>query len=179
MSEVKKNTVYLNRLDNTLPTELEEAGITKIRSCLQCGSCTASCPSGRRTALRTRLVIRKALLGLKDELLKGEDLWLCTTCYTCYERCPRKIEVTNTIIALRNMAASKGLMLQRHKEASALLLKTGHLVPIDKPSEEKRSSLGLLTAPPTTHSYPDALQEVQTLLRRLEFDTLIGQRGGI
>lgn len=36
---------------------------TNIWSCIQCGTCTASCESGKWTALKTRVIIRKVVLG--------------------------------------------------------------------------------------------------------------------
>ena len=57
---------------------------TKILSCIQCGSCTASCESGKWTALKTRNIVRKVVLG-DTSVLKDPDIWLCTTCFNCYE----------------------------------------------------------------------------------------------
>ena len=79
-------------IDPDFVDKIVEAGASRIRTCIQCGTCSAVCPSGQRTAFRTRETIRKALLGLKNEVLASSDLWLCTTCYACLERCPRQIK---------------------------------------------------------------------------------------
>ncbi|MHC1628815.1 MAG: CoB--CoM heterodisulfide reductase subunit C [Candidatus Nezhaarchaeales archaeon] len=168
-----RKPITINQLDRKLPEELIAAGVERIRECIQCGTCTASCPSGRRTAYRTRLIMRKALLGLKEDLLKSLDLWLCTTCYTCYERCPRKISVVETIIALRNMAAAKGFMLPRHKEISKYLIDYGHFVPINDANKKRRIEVGLSELPPTVHSYPEALEEVKKLFEITGFKKLV------
>ncbi len=170
-SLVVKGPITSEELGEELPHELKVAGIEK---CIQCGTCTGSCPSGRRTAYRTRVVIRKALLGLGRDLLKKDDLWLCTTCYTCYERCPKKIKTVEAIIALRNMAAARGFMLARHKEVAKYLVGFGHLVPINDPNKRRRAELGLSEIPPTVHSYPEALEEVKRLLEITDFTKLVG-----
>ena len=74
--------------DPVFAAELVEKGAKTLNLCFQCGTCTGSCASGRFTAFRTRKVVRRAQLGLKDQILPSDDLWMCTTCYTCYERCP-------------------------------------------------------------------------------------------
>ena len=73
--------------------------LQKIKACIQCGECSASCPSGRWSAMRTRKLIRKALVGL-ESVLSEPDIWMCTTCFNCYERCPRTIPVTDIILTL-------------------------------------------------------------------------------
>ena len=75
-----------------------------------------SCPSGRLTAFRTRQLIRKAQLGLKDDILQSPDLWMCTTCYSCVERCPRDVEIVDIITVMRNMAVKEGFMADEHKK---------------------------------------------------------------
>ncbi len=129
-----------------------------------------------RTALRTRKVIRKALLG-SDEVLKDEDIWLCSTCYTCYERCPRGVPVTDVIIKLRNLASQKGYIMDAHKKLTYLLIDTGHGVPIggtDNNWTKLRAAYGLEPIPPTTHSHPEAIEDIKTLVKDLHFDKLVG-----
>ena len=155
-----------------------DAGLEKIRACINCGTCTGSCPSGRRTAIRTRSVIRKALTG-DESVLSDIDIWLCSTCYYCYERCPRDIPVTDMIIKLRNIAVEEGYILDTHFTlASDIFYATGHGVPANDPEAHKkwrdlRESYGLPALPPTVHSYPEAVKECQTLMKEVGFRELL------
>jgi len=155
--------------------QLREAGFENISTCMQCGTCTSSCPSGRRTAMRTRQLIRRSLLG-DEGVLEGDDIWLCTTCYNCQERCPRDIKVTDAIILLRNMAAKRGHMLPAHKRVTEILSKTGHAVPINEENSKKRAQLMLPELPPTVHSHPDSLEEVKKLLTLTGFNKLVTEK---
>lgn len=163
----------INKISSEISDAVVADDLELIRSCFQCGTCTGSCPSGRRTALRTRAVIRKALLGL-EQVLDDPDIWLCSTCYTCFERCPRQVPVTDIIIKLRNLATQKGNILAPHKALTHILIDTGHGVPInDKKWNDLRESYDLNPVPPTTHSHPDAVKEIQTLVKSLKFDKLV------
>jgi heterodisulfide reductase subunit C len=174
---ISRETIDNEDIDTEFVDKIVKAGADRIRTCIQCGTCSSVCPSGRRTAFRTRELIRKALLGLKDEVLSSPDLWLCATCYTCLERCPRQIKVTDAIIIMRNMAVDHGFMLPQHKKASQKLLATGHAVPIDDANREMRKDLGLQELPPTTHSNKKALDQVQEIMKRTGFKDLIeGQK---
>ncbi|TFF94109.1 MAG: CoB--CoM heterodisulfide reductase subunit C [Promethearchaeota archaeon] len=154
-----------------------DAGLEKIRACINCGTCTGSCPSGRRTALRTRSVIRKALAG-DVTVLEDIDIWLCSTCYYCYERCPRDIPVTDMIIKLRNIAVEEGQILDNHLVlADDIFYKTCHGVPANQPDQQKwrdlRESYGLPALPPTVHSYPEAVEQCHELMEMTGFRKLL------
>ncbi len=172
-STIVRDIIDDEDIDPKFVDTLVEAGADRIRTCIQCGTCSSVCPSGRRTAFRTREIIRKALLGLKEEVLTSPDLWLCATCLTCLERCPRQIKVTDAIIIMRNMAVEEGFMLPQHRKASRKLIKTGHAVPLDDANREMRRELGLQEIPPTTHSSGEALEQVQEIMRRTGFIDLI------
>ncbi|MBY9006540.1 MAG: CoB--CoM heterodisulfide reductase subunit C [Candidatus Lokiarchaeota archaeon] len=156
-----------------------DTGLEEIRACINCGTCTGSCPSGRRTALRTRSVIKKALDG-DDSVLKDIDIWLCSTCYYCYERCPRNILVTDMVIKLRNIAVEKGYILEKHFNlAYNVFFKTCHAISAkgenNKKWRELRESYKLPSLPPTVHSYPEAVKECQTLMKEVKFKKLLDQ----
>ncbi|MFX1354855.1 MAG: CoB--CoM heterodisulfide reductase subunit C [Promethearchaeota archaeon] len=154
-----------------------DAGLEKIRACINCGTCTGGCPSGRRTAYRTRSAVRRALTG-DESVLKDIDIWLCSTCYTCYERCPRNIPVTDMIIKLRNIAVEEGFILDAHFDlATNIFYVTGHGVPASGEANKKwrdlRESYGLPPLPPTVHSYPEAVKECQDLMKSVGFTDLM------
>ncbi len=170
---ISRETIENDAIDPEFLDKVIEAGADRLRTCIQCGTCSSVCPSGRRTAFRTRELVRKALLGLKDEVLSSPDLWLCATCLTCLERCPRQIKVTDAIIIMRNMAVKEGYMLPQHRKTSQKLLETGHAVPLDDANQAIRKELGIPEIPPTTHSSEKALHDVQTILKRTGFKKLI------
>jgi heterodisulfide reductase subunit C len=162
---------------DSISEKFADAGLEKIRACINCGTCTGSCPSGRRTAFRTRVAIRKALRG-DESVLEDIDIWMCSTCYYCYERCPRDIPVTDMIIKLRNIAVEEGFILDNHLTlADDIFYKTCHGVPANQPEHQKwrdlRESYGLPALPPTVHSYPEAVKECHKLMELTGFRKLL------
>jgi heterodisulfide reductase subunit C len=83
--------------------------------------------------------------------LDDPDIWLCTTCYQCYERCPRDVRPTEVIIELRNYAAKLGHISAPHKKTIELLKTYGHGVPINDAVKKQREELGLDALPPTIY----------------------------
>ncbi len=170
---LKTNTI--TEITDDLSILLRDAGYLELSACIQCGTCSGSCPSGRKTALRTRSLMKKVQLGLRDEILSDKELWFCSTCYTCLERCPRGVPVTDVIIFLRNLAVQEGYMQAPHIALCKMFYVTGHGVPInDEKWNKLREFHKLSSVPPTTHQYPKAEKEVQTLLKSTEFDKLTG-----
>ena len=149
--------------DPDFTAEFIDSGIETVKHCFQCGTCSGSCPSGRRTPYKVRQIVRKCLLGLKEEVITDDALWMCTTCYTCQERCLRSVKIVEIIKKVRNIAAHAGYMAKPHKMTGVFVINTGHAVPINDAAKALRVKIGLPEVPPTTHAYPDALEEVQKL----------------
>ncbi|MBE6503118.1 MAG: CoB--CoM heterodisulfide reductase subunit C [Methanobrevibacter sp.] len=160
--------------DPDFTAEFIDAGIETVKHCFQCGTCSGGCPSGRRTPYKVRQIVRKCLLGLKEEVISDDALWMCTTCYTCQERCLRSVKIVEIIKKARNIAAHAGYMAKPHKMTGVFVMNTGHAVPINDDVKALRSKIGLPEVPPTTHANPDALVEVQKLCKITAFDELIG-----
>ena len=160
--------------DPDFTAEFIDAGIETVKHCFQCGTCSGSCPSGRRTPYKVRQIVRKCLLGLKEEVITDDALWMCTTCYTCQERCLRSVKIVEIIKKARNVAAHAGYMAKPHKMTGVFVINTGHAVPINDAVKALRVKIGLPEVPPTTHAYPEALEEVQKLCKITAFDELIG-----
>ena len=149
---IKKKYATLGEFDSQLFKDIEER--SKIFSCLQCGTCASSCLSGRYCAINTRLIIRKIILG-DLSVLEDPDIWLCTTCYTCTERCPRQIDITDAILELRNYATKLGNISPAHRAVVGYLKNFGHAVPINDETRKKRIELGLEELPPTLFKYKE------------------------
>ena len=168
--------------DPDFTAEFIDSGIETVKHCFQCGTCSGSCPSGRRTPYKVRQIVRKCLLGLKEEVITDDALWMCTTCYTCQERCLRSVKIVEIIKKARNIAAHAGYMAKPHKMTGVFVMNTGHGVPINDATKALRAKIGLPEIPPTTHAYPEALEEVQKICKITGFDELIGydeETGGL
>jgi heterodisulfide reductase subunit C len=167
-------TITRAEIDVNFKQAVMDAGAETLSLCFQCGTCTGACPSGRRTPYRVRTVVRRSLMGFKDDLISDDSLWMCSTCYECQERCPRGIKIVDIVKIARNYAAQAGYMAKAHKMTGSYVIKTGHGVPINDATKALRKRVGLSELPPTTHEFPEALEEVRTILKTTKFDSLIG-----
>ena len=79
-----------------------------VRACVQCGTCTASCPAAPAMDLSPRRMWRMVQMGLTEEVLRSKTFWLCSLCYQCQVRCPRGLPLTETITGLKRMAFERG-----------------------------------------------------------------------
>ena len=132
--------------------------------CYQCGTCTGSCPSAPRSTYRIRYFMRRQVLGLEDEILTDPDLWLCTTCYSCTDRCPRDIAPTDVIMSMRNFAYQRGIVPVNFLKTVQAIYQSGHGVPNNDVNRAARVRLGLEKDPPTTHKYPEFLPGIRQIL---------------
>lgn len=53
-------------------------------------------------------VIRKVVLD-DQTVLKSKTIWLCSSCFTCAERCPRDINITKIMEALRQVILRRNI----------------------------------------------------------------------
>ena len=70
-----------------------------LAACYQCGTCTAVCPLN----VPVRSIMRGAQVGIK-ELAITDALWNCATCRQCEVSCPRGVDITGVIHALRELS---------------------------------------------------------------------------
>jgi heterodisulfide reductase subunit C len=81
----------------------------KIKSCIQCGTCTGSCPVSYAMDISPRELIALFRAGDMETLLNSKSIWVCASCYACQSRCPSLIKVTDIIYALKRLAMEKGI----------------------------------------------------------------------
>ncbi len=77
-----------------------------LKACIQCGTCTGSCPNAEFMDLTPRKMWRLALMDRLEPLFSSKTFILCSSCYYCTLRCPRGLELT-TAMGLLKQAASK------------------------------------------------------------------------
>ncbi len=84
-----------------------------VQACIQCGTCTASCPNEFAMDLTPRRLWRMVLMGLQDDIFQSRTFSLCSSCYTCTLRCPRGLPLTGAMSALKQLAYDQGLSRYR------------------------------------------------------------------
>ena len=68
--------------------EIKEAGGDAFKLCFQCGLCDTVCPWNRVRTIQYSQDNPGSYLWSVTEI-EGEDIWRCTTCGRCPERCPK------------------------------------------------------------------------------------------
>jgi heterodisulfide reductase subunit C len=114
-----------NRIPGTLPaseqalrkTFLEQASLVpggeRIARCIQCGTCTGSCPVSYVMDISPRMVIALFRAGEIEKILRSRTIWICASCYMCTTRCPQAIKITDILYALKRTAMERGLYPDR------------------------------------------------------------------
>ncbi len=149
--------------ENTAPLKFSEeikhrlGGETIVR-CYQSGTCASSCPVTKVTdKYNPREIIKLSLLGERKEVLTGEAIWLCCSCYNCQERCPQEVEIADVIYTLRNITIQEGRIPDIYTAFAEGISNEGRIVPVSKFAEKKREEYGL---PPIKPANVDALKKI-------------------
>jgi Fe-S oxidoreductase len=78
-----------------------------FKYCYQCGLCDVVCPWNRVRNFSMRNIVRQATFGLSE--IEGEDIWRCTTCGLCPQRCPRGVKTIDVTVSVRRIASEAGI----------------------------------------------------------------------
>ncbi|MGO9018051.1 MAG: (Fe-S)-binding protein [Syntrophobacteraceae bacterium] len=92
---------------NEIIEVIKENGGETFKFCYQCGLCDIVCPWNRVTTFSMRKLIRQATFGLTE--IESEDIWRCTTCGSCPQRCPRGVKQIEAGVSLRRIATENGI----------------------------------------------------------------------
>jgi heterodisulfide reductase subunit C len=86
-----------------------EAGGERVNACFGCGTCVAGCPTVEAMDHPPRKLMRMINLGLREEVLNSDTIWLCASCNTCNTRCPRGVEIPAVMAAVKSIAIKEGI----------------------------------------------------------------------
>ena len=86
---------------------IKESGGDAYKRCFQCGLCDTVCPWNRVRDFSMRKIVRQATFGMTE--IESEDIWRCTTCGRCPQRCPRDVQQIESGVALRKIATEYGV----------------------------------------------------------------------
>lgn len=106
MGEVNLSQV-MDRNRSFVDRVIAESG-QDIRQCYQCAKCSGGCPGSSAMDYPPNQIIRMLMLGMREEVLKSQTIWVCMGCNTCTTRCIRDIEVAGVMDILRQEAIRAG-----------------------------------------------------------------------
>lgn len=103
--EIQEKVKFEKDLDRDFMDEVRESSFSEeISRCIQCGTCSSSCPMAEYMDYTPRKIIAMIKHGFKDEVLKSFTPWLCASCYNCQVRCPSNIKITDIMYTLKRKA---------------------------------------------------------------------------
>lgn len=76
--------------------------------CHQCGTCSSVCPVADYMDTPPHQVLRLIQLG-SEKALRVNAIWICVSCMTCVDRCPRNVGPGTILDALRTINLRRGV----------------------------------------------------------------------
>ncbi|HJW23336.1 MAG TPA: 4Fe-4S dicluster domain-containing protein [Rhodocyclaceae bacterium] len=107
MTTANHPAAYSNDFLKEVEANVEEGQWVKM--CMQCGVCAGSCPLGPHWEHPPQKIFMMIRAGKREEVLSSDSMWMCTSCYNCIVRCPRKLPITHIMHGLANYAHRLGL----------------------------------------------------------------------
>jgi quinone-modifying oxidoreductase, subunit QmoC len=105
---------YESELDKSFgETISRKAYGEKLLGCIQCGTCSATCPLSTYMDFTPRKIIAMVRAGFKEEVLTNRTIWLCASCYSCTVECPKGIKITEVMYTLKREAITQGIYPKR------------------------------------------------------------------
>ena len=124
-----------------LISDAEMADVRKMMSCYYCGLCDEGCtalpvdfnflgPAALTKAARFVFDPRAKDIDERLKILEGpKGIWDCVHCWEASEHCPREINPTHRIVALRDLAFQRGItnekVARHHKSFAASVKASG------------------------------------------------------
>jgi len=72
-----------------------------LSSCIQCGTCSGTCPVAEFMDQTPRRLIGMINANMKEEVLACNTYWFCASCYHCTVRCPAQIDIAEAMYAVK------------------------------------------------------------------------------
>ncbi len=114
MKTIKDTIRYDADRDRDFPAQIMAVpGCEKLYGCIQCGTCSATCPLSIYMDYTPRQLMALTRAGLKKEALSSKSIWLCSSCYACTVDCPKEIKITDIMYALKRRAIQDGVYPKR------------------------------------------------------------------
>ena len=108
--EVRKVLKYQSELNPEFGIDVaRKAHGENLLACIQCGTCSGTCPVSHYMDYSPRKIIAMVRSGFEEEVLTSTTIWLCASCYQCTVDCPKQIRITDIMYALKQKAIARHL----------------------------------------------------------------------
>lgn len=94
--------------DNAFLEQVERESGEDLSRCYQCGNCSGSCPVSDAMDVPVSQVIRLVQLGQEEAVWRANSMWLCVSCLQCQARCPKCLDPSKVMEALRRLSLRQG-----------------------------------------------------------------------
>lgn len=111
-------TVSPKRLRGEFVKKVRELSGQNLQLCYQCGMCTGNCPAAANMDVSPRRIIELARLGLEEEVASSRTVWVCASCLNCDVNCPRGVDISKIMEALRLLTLRKNIDQIRPEDIS-------------------------------------------------------------
>lgn len=112
--KIQRQLKYQREADPEWPYRIAKMpGCENLFSCIQCGTCSGTCPLSLYMDYTPRRIINLVREGFRDDALASQTIWLCASCYSCAVRCPQDIHITDVMYTLKCEAIKRGLYPKR------------------------------------------------------------------
>ena len=88
----------------TFRDRVESLAHTRSMDCYQCGKCSAGCPVAERMDVLPNRLVQMVQQNEEKDATSCGAIWLCLSCQTCTERCPKEVDPASIIDSLRQFA---------------------------------------------------------------------------
>ena len=113
-SEMRRKMKFQREADPQWAQQVaERPGCEELFSCLQCGTCSGTCPLSIYMDFGPRKIISLVREGFREDALRSQTICLCASCYSCAVHCPRQIHITDVMYSLKREAIQEKLYPKR------------------------------------------------------------------
>ena len=98
----------IEKTNSEFVKKVEEISGENLMKCNQCGKCSAGCPSISKMQSLPNQIIRLVQLG-DESVLEDDTIWLCASCFACAVRCPKGVDLSKVMEALRLLTLRKNV----------------------------------------------------------------------
>ena len=92
---------------NSTPQDVLGTVKEMVQACIQCGTCTGSCPNAFAMDHTPRQLWQMVLNDRTRDVLTSKTFILCSSCYYCTLRCPRGLPLTDAMSRLTRLARAE------------------------------------------------------------------------